>query len=182
MSIVSTSVNYNYDVLTKDIYDLKQQYPFLYLDSIGDSVLGDALYLVRIGTGQNKVFYNASFHANEWITTPVLMKFIEDFCIAYTNNSNIYGYSARNIYNNSSIYIVPMVNPDGVNLVTNLLPDSSPSYKYALEISNNYPSIPFPSGWKANIEGVDLNLQFPAGWEMAKEIKYSQRLYFSCST
>ena len=29
--------------------------------------------------------------------------------------------------------------------------------------------------WKLiNLTGVDLNLQFPAGWENAKEIKYSQ--------
>ena len=32
----------------------------------------------------------------------------------------------------------------------------------------------FQIGWKANINCVDLNLQFPAGWENAKEIKYSQ--------
>ncbi|MCI8617920.1 MAG: hypothetical protein HFJ60_06765 [Clostridia bacterium] len=32
----------------------------------------------------------------------------------------------------------------------------------------------FLVGWKANINGVDLNLQFPAGWENAKKIKYAQ--------
>ena len=32
----------------------------------------------------------------------------------------------------------------------------------------------FPSAWKSNIEGIDLNLQFPASWEKAKEIKYAQ--------
>lgn len=50
------------------------------------------------------------------------MKFIEDFCIAYTENDNIFGISARSIFNNSSIYIIPMCNPDGVNLVNGAYP------------------------------------------------------------
>lgn len=66
-----------------------------------------------------------------------------------------------------------MVNPDGVDLVNDYL-KSGINYENAKNISNNYPEIPFPSGWKANIRGVDLNLQFPAGWENAREIKYSQ--------
>lgn len=123
---------------------------------------GNALFYIKIGNGKKEVFYNASFHANEWITSPVIMKFVEDFCVAYTNNSTIYGYSAQEIFNNTSIYIVPMVNPDGVNLVTGNLLASSNAYAYAKDIASKYPNIPFPDGWKANIEAVDLNLQFPA--------------------
>ena len=84
------------------------------------------------------------------------MKFIEDYCDAYINNGSLYGYSVRNLFNLSSIYIMPMVNPDGVNLVTGALPTTSYAYQRALNISNSFPDIPFPSGWKANINGVVL--------------------------
>ena len=101
------------------------------------------------------------------------MKFLEDLCIAYNRNSSLYGYNVTDILSKATLYIVPMVNPDGVNLVNNKLNTNSNEYIYTKYISKNYPNIPFPSGWKANINGVDLNLQFPAGWEEAKQIKYS---------
>lgn len=90
------------------------------------------------------------FIGNEWITTPVLMKFIEDYANAYVNNGRLYGYNVRSLFNSVSIYIMPMVNPDGVNIATNAFPTSSPAYRMARIIANNYPNIPFPSGWKAN--------------------------------
>lgn len=126
------------------------------------------------GFGPKEVFYNGSFHANEWITTVVLMKFIEDYAREIAANGNIAGFSAGELFEQVSLYIVPMVNPDGVDLVTGGLKNVDNAYKNAQIIANNFPDIPFPSGWKANIEGVDLNLQFPAGWEQAKEIKYAQ--------
>ena len=162
MSIVPTNINYNSSVLRQNLSSLLRVYPFLNVQVAGNSVMGKPIYVVKLGRGRKKVFYSGSIHANEWITTTVLMKFIEDYCIAYVNRSNLYGYSVRNLFNSVSIYIMPMVNPDGVDLVTGNLAVSSPYYQKALNIANQFPSIPFPDGWKANLDGVDLNLQFPA--------------------
>ena len=79
------------------------------------------------------------------ITSVLLMKFIEDYCISYNNNSTLYGYSIRNLFNSASIYIMPMVNPDGVDLVTGYLPTTSYAYSNAQRIANQFSDIPFPS-------------------------------------
>lgn len=174
MSIINTNIPYNSTILRQNLTLLNMNFPFLNIQTVGNSIMGNDIFVVKLGNGPKQVFYSASIHANEWITTPILMKFIEDYSNAYISNSNLLGYSVRNLFKTTSIFIMPMVNPDGVDLVTNSIPQNSNTYEMAKNISNNFSDIPFPNGWKANIRGVDLNLQFPAGWEQAKEIKYSQ--------
>ncbi len=160
MSIVPTNVPYSSNILQQNLHDLLEKYPFLNVQTIGNSVLNKPIYVVRLGRGSNKVFYSASIHANEWITTPILMKFIEDYCDAYVNNKNLYNYSVRNLFNSASIYIMPMVNPDGVDLVTGNIDYNLSAYITTRNIASDFPSIIFPEGWKANIRGVDfLNFQ-----------------------
>lgn len=170
------------NLLYENLRILKQSYPFIQTGSIGKSIMGKDIPFVRVGRGQKEVFYSASYHANEWITSLVLLEFLYDYCNAIQTNSTIWNFDARHLFDSVSIYIVPLVNPDGVDLVTGALPKSSPSYKQASKIAYGFATIPFPDGWKANIRGVDLNLQFPAGWERAREIKYEQGFTRSCSS
>lgn len=155
-NVVTTNVSYTYNLFMMNLSALKKIYPFITLGSIGNSVMGKAIPYAKIGNGSKEVFYSAAIHANEWITAPLLMKFLENLALAYTNNSSIYNFNARELLNQVSIYLVPMANPDGVDLVTGALKESSSYYQSAKQISENYPNIEFPTGWKANINGESL--------------------------
>jgi len=102
------------------------------------------------------------------------MKFIENFSRAYLTDSTIYGYDAKKLCKQVTLYIIPMMNPDGIDLVTGNVDRNSNIYKNYVSIARNFPQIQFSTGWKANFNGVDLNLQFPAGWNEARRIKFQQ--------
>jgi g-D-glutamyl-meso-diaminopimelate peptidase len=174
MAIVNTNIPITADSCDRMILELVEKYPFCRTEVIGQSFYGRPLRALIIGNGERNVIYSAAHHANEWITALVLLKFAEDLAEAIQNGTRIYGIEAKNIAAAATIYLIPMVNPDGVNLVVGASPQGSLPYETAREMAAFYPSIPFPDGWKANLRGVDLNLQYPAGWLQAREIKFSQ--------
>ena len=170
--VVSDEVAYSYELTGWFMDGLKARYPFVTLATAGTSPMEKELKYFQIGTGGNSVFFNASHHANEWITTPVLMKFTEDYLKALSGESSLSGRNPRELYETKSLYVMPLVNPDGVDLVTGALSVTDQFYINARNIASSYPTIEFPDGWKANILGTDLNLNYPASWDKAKEIKY----------
>ena len=172
--VVPTNVDYSYELVRYITEGLKVRYPYITLRSAGTTVMEKELWYMVVGSGSTNVFVNASHHANEWITTPVVLKFTEDYLRALSDGGNIGEESAQNLFASKKLFVMPLVNPDGVDLVTGALTQASPYYSAATDIAANYPDIPFPSGWKANISGTDLNLNYPASWERAREIKFAQ--------
>ena len=171
--LVSGEVPYTSLLTGWIIEGLQARYPYLQVGTIGRSVMGTPLWSLQLGNGPVEVGYNASFHANESITTPVLLKFVERLLEAYADERMYEELYPERLFEEYSLYLVPLVNPDGVDLVNGLLTEGF-YYRRAVRIASGFPDIPFPDGWKANIQGVDLNLQFPAGWDMAKKIKFEQ--------
>ena len=174
MAIVQTDVPITSESVTRMIRQLIRAYPFCRSEVLTETVFKRPISTLVIGNGPRKVLFTAAHHANEWITTLVLLKFAEDFAEAIQAGGKIFDQDAKSLAQAVTIYMVPLVNPDGVDLVTGAIPQGDGQYDLARQFAENYPAIPFPEGWKANLLGVDLNLQYPAGWLMAREIKFSQ--------
>ena len=159
---------------SETILALVAEYPFCRTQLLTTTAYDRSIRTLVIGNGKRKVLYTAAHHANEWITATVLLKFAEEFAEAIRSGGQIFGVDARHLAEQTTIYTVPMVDPDGVDLVTGAILPGQLQYEAAARLAENYPTIPFPDGWKANLLGVDLNLQYPAGWPQAREIKFSQ--------
>lgn len=156
------------------ILTLTEQYPFITSRVLTTTAFGRPVQMLQLGRGERKALYTAAFHGNEWITATVMLKFVQELAQALQQGRRIYGVDSANVFDAATLYLVPLVNPDGVDLVTGAAGPGSPEYETAQLIAQDFPQIPFPQGWKANAMGVDLNLQFPAMWEAAKEIKFAQ--------
>ncbi len=174
MAIVQTDVPITSQRCDQMIQQITAQYPFCRSEVLATTAFQRPVRTLVIGNGPRKVIYIAAQHANEWITSYLLLKYAEELAQAVVDGGDIFGVSAQRIIDTATIYMVPMVNPDGVDLVTGAIQPGQISYESARRLADNYPSIPFPDGWKANLLGVDLNLNFPAGWLQAREIKFSQ--------
>ena len=174
MAIVKTDVPMTSDLCEQTILALVRAYPFMRTELLTETAFGRKIRTLVIGKGKRKVIYSAAHHANEWITTPVLLKFAEEFAEALRSGGRIFDIPAKTLAETATIYLVPMVDPDGVDLVTGAIKAGEGQYEIARRLAVTYPNIPFPDGWKANLLGVDLNLQYPAGWLRAREIKFSQ--------
>ena len=161
-----TVSGYDYESMTREIGRLVRNYPFVETGVIGRSALGLPIPYVRLGEGPFRWHFNGACHANEWITAWLLTRFAEDYAGSLEKNGRFWGKTARELASRCSLWIVPMLNPDGVELVRKGIGNGHP---YAEELLRwNRGSERFLR-WKANARGVDLNDQFPAHWQEERD-------------
>ena len=150
---------YSYSDMTRDAKLLSEKYPeFIKLSSIGKSEEKRDLTLILLGNpdAEINIMIQASIHAREFITTTVLMSQIDYMLKNVDKQYELTGLTFREMLDKICFHIVPMSNPDGVEIVqTGVI---SSLYK------GNRKGVD-PRLWKANAKGIDLNANFDALWE-----------------
>jgi len=157
--IVNALKEYTAAQVRKDADSLASRYTnILKIENLGKTTKGNDIILLKLGKGDNKVLMVGEMHAREHITASYLMRMIEEYASAYTNNTKYGEYDVKKILDENTIYFVPASNPDGMDIVTN---NTKPNITIA-----DYDK--FWSTWKSNGNGVDLNANFPYYWDLIK--------------
>ena len=151
---------YDYEALKKQIYELNPV--ATEVEEIGRSVMGRSIYCLKTGRGEKKLVLTGAHHGLEYITSMFLMKFLKEYESSAIENRNMFGKSARSFFSEIMLYVLPMVNPDGVDIAVNGL-DITNEYHRRLISAVGIHS--FRHVWQANARGVDLNHNYNALWQ-----------------
>lgn len=158
---------YTYEQMLKEVKEIEES-AHLTVSSIGKSEQGRTIPYIQIGTGNKQILLVGTHHAREWITSQFLMQLVHEYIQAYESEGQISNFPAS-LLDEVSIVVIPMLNPDGVVIQQKGLQAAhNLNEKFKLLGMNHFRS-DF-SRWKANGLGIDLNRQYPAGWEELKKI------------
>ncbi len=164
--IVDPYSEYGYDRLVGDVEALERAYPELITAyTVGETVEGRAIPAFTLGRGERVIFYGAAIHAGEHVTTNILMHMADRYARGYRADERLEGYiSYRELLDSVTFYIIPQINPDGVNIAQNGFSASTlPVAGYDRQ------GVSWAGGYKANANGVDLNRNFPYNWNPMNE-------------
>lgn len=152
--------------------EMTEKHPCMKMSYVGESVFSKPIPIITLGDAKaNKsVLYVSTHHASENICTSIMLNFIEEYLSAYERYGQIHQINMRYLYKMRKIYIVPMLNPDGVEYRLEGLKDTNPIRDRVLAYNGDGDF----TKWNANARGVDLNHNYDAYFYEYKEIERTE--------
>ena len=164
LNVVPVTDVYTYGQLIQDLITFDCLYPErVELEVIGYSARGEQIPVIRVGNADapRHVLLHGGIHGREHMTSWLLMALLDYWL-------DVPAQALADV----CFHVIPMVNPDGVTIAqTGHLPQDLLPIYYS-DLKNGYTDLElqeYARNWKANGQGVDLNRNFPAGWEMITE-------------
>ena len=169
--IVQARSIYSYEQMKQDIAALKSRYPDqITVSSIGQSVQGKDIPVLVVGnpSAANQILIHAGIHGREYMNPNIVMMQVESML---ANPGTVYdGQTNAQWMADSCFHIIPMVNPDGITISQTKSCSSDVLAICTLNLVSSSNLSNYLMLWKANANGVDLNLQFPSGWNEQQSV------------
>lgn len=156
------------NVREKIIDEICRKFSFVRKQIIGHSVCGRAINALSIGNAKTSILWVSAHHGLEWLTTLLVLKFLNDICEKINNNEEICGISVKESFKQRGLVIVPCLNPDGVEIAVNGFKSSVKSSPMLALMDETLSKV-----WQSNANGVDLNHNYDAGWNELHNLEIS---------
>lgn len=157
----------DYSALCAYVSELDRRYDAVSVSPLAESTQGRVIPMIRLGNGQRELLYVGAHHGMEWITSVLLLRFVNDFCEVLKTGKTTYGVSLDYLLMTRTFWIVPMLNVDGVELAINGADTSLPQRELLLQMNGGEDF----SHWQANGRGVDLNHNYDYRFEEYRSLE-----------
>ena len=163
LTVLSPTAQYTYEQMVADMAELQAAYPdSVRLGSIGKSEQRRDIPVMIVGNPQapNHVLMQGAMHAREHFTGWLLMAIMD------------HALNTKLLSENVCYHVIPISNPDGVTLSQTQALNENQVQIYLRDLACGYVNWgqkEYARQWKANALGVDLNRNFPSGWENSLE-------------
>jgi len=161
--IIQIATPQTYNILKENLKVLAEYAPWIKVSSIGKSVFGREIFLVKMGQGAKSILMVGGIHGREWLTGMMLTEMIQEYAAAAEKGQDFGGYDLKRILEKMTLLFVPVLNPDGVEIALQGL-KAGGDRKLLLQANEGRNDF---RQWKANGRGVNLNIQYDAHWEEA---------------
>lgn len=166
--VFSPGLPYDHQQLMNSLNHLAMTDTGMGITYLGESILGRGIPIITLGNGPKALLYVGAHHGMEWITSLVLTKWIYEVCEHLCFGGCLYGTPIQRLLSSYTLYVVPMLNPDGVEYQIHGVMENNPLYNRIMRMNQNSESF---TNWQANARGVDLNHNYDAGFWEYKELE-----------
>ena len=148
----------DYTELMEYLNVISERYPFVGITGLGETIMGRTIPCITVGEGERSVLYVGGESATEWITSVLLLRFLNEFCELYQNDGKAFHYSIQYLFSTRTLYIIPMLNPDGIEYQIHGVGKEHILYDRLLSMNGGGEDF---RTWQANARGVDLTYNYP---------------------
>ncbi len=125
---LSNQKRYDYEGTIESLEGICKLYPYIELGTLGRSFMGRSIPIVALGSGKSSVLYAGAMCGREYMTSVALIKFINEYCEGYSRGGRMYGNRLEALFCERTVYVLPMLDVDGVEYAVNGICDKDTLY------------------------------------------------------